>query len=122
MILSLNIDLRKKYPLGSGIAKLARQAKKDYATFNAMGEPDPAKPGYSEHKNERERLFRAAFAVRSALWDIAQLLGPAISIKIPELKWAVSVCDYGTRLSDDVSWEKRFECCKNPVKSFRKIS
>jgi hypothetical protein len=91
---TVNIDIRKTFPLGASLHGIKATA---YAAFEkglAMGPGSRALPGYTTHAHEYQRTMNEARQLHSALLYIAALIGPEAAANVNDLAWALNTDGY----------------------------
>jgi hypothetical protein len=91
MNIQINLDLRKRHPLGGDFAIACDACKKAYRAAKSLGPADPAKPGYTEHQRAYHQYLESAHQLHNLLIAVANMVGDEAASKISPLCWAMTV-------------------------------
>lgn len=89
MTTNLKIDLRKSDPLGLDFSVAYENVKSAVYNWKQMGSEDTHKPGWYEHRNERNRLRRIVVDYVALAKLLAQAIGYDKANRIPGLRFAI---------------------------------
>lgn len=86
----LNIDLRKRHPLGVELSTSTDACKEAYQTVKRLGPGLATLPGYREHRQLYNQTLNEAHRLHDLLIAIANMVGDEVASKLPELRWAMT--------------------------------
>lgn len=92
MKINIQLDLRKKHPLGSDLENLMNLGKQRLALAKSLGPADPNRPGYQLYEKTWSDALGDFHTIRNALVAVADLIADDKVIdKCRCLRWAKHV-------------------------------